>query len=218
LSEKFANFISIIFHPLLIPTYIFGVIFYLAPEVISNLQSFQSANNQAIIQIGFKENLLFLLFLCTFLMPASVMYYLYKIKIVPSLKMEELSTRRIPYFFTFLFYLIFGFFIKYKLELLSEISLAIFSISICLFIIFLISLFWKISAHLTGIGGAVGLFIAIYLKKGADSLFFPIIISIILAGIIASARLKLNAHNNAQIVAGFTLGFVISVISILIYL
>lgn len=218
MSEKIANFISILFHPLLLPTYIFGVLFYISPEVIANLQSYQSANVESLIKIGFKENLLFLLFLCTFLMPASVIYYLYKIKIVSTLKMEELATRRIPYFITFLLYLLFGFFLKYKLPILREISLAILSIATCLFLIFIISLYWKISAHLTGIGGAIGLFIAISLKKGADSLFLPIIISIILAGLIGSARLKLNAHNSTQIVAGFVLGFFVSIIAVMLYL
>lgn len=186
--------------------------------MIANLQSYQSANVESFIKIGFKENLFFLLFLCTFLMPASVIYYLYKIKIVSTLKMEELATRRIPYFITFLLYLLFGFFLKYKLPILREISLAILSIATCLFLIFIISFYWKISAHLTGIGGAIGLFIAITLKKGADSLFLPIIISIILAGLIGSARLKLNAHNSRQIIAGFALGFFVSIIAVMLYL
>ncbi|MES2797348.1 MAG: phosphatase PAP2 family protein [Bacteroidota bacterium] len=218
MNDKIAQFLSVAFHPLLMPTYLLATLFFLSPEVIPGLQAYQSTNNEALIQIGFKENLLFLIFLSTFLMPSSLIYYLYKIKIINSLKMEDLPSRRIPYLTTFLLYLFFGLFVKYKLPVLNEISLFILSISACLFAVLIISFFWKISAHTIGIGGALGLFLAIYFKKGADQLFIPILISIVLVGLVSAARLKLNAHSPMQVIVGFGLGLSISVSSIYLYL
>lgn len=199
------------------PSYLLATLMYLAPESISNLQAYQLPSSEQFIQLGFKENLLFLVFLSTFLMPASLIYYLYKVKIIPSLKMEELKSRRIPYFLTFLLYLFFGLFLKFRLPILNEIIVCIFSIAFCLFLVFVISLFWKISAHAIGISGLVGSFIGFYLKLGADRLFFPILISIILLGLIGTARLKLNAHTPLQILAGAALGFVVSQIAVYVF-
>jgi hypothetical protein len=166
LNTKLANFLSAIFHPLLMPSYLLATLMYLAPESISNLQAYQLPSSEQFIHLGFKENLLFLVFLSTFLMPASLIYYLYKLKIIASLKMEELKSRRIPYFLTFLLYLFFGLFLKYRLPILNEIIVCIFSIAFCLFLVFVISLFWKISAHAIGISSLLP-------KIRRRSTFFP---------------------------------------------
>lgn len=200
------------------PTYFLAVIFYLAPETINGLNAYQLPSNEQFIKLGFRENLLLLIFISTFLMPASLIYYLYKIKILPSLKMEVLSTRKIPYLITFLLYLFFGFFVKARLPLLKEIPVSIFSIATCLFIVFLLSFYWKISAHAMGMGGTLGVFIGFYIKFGADQLFIPILVTIILSGLIMTARLQLKAHDFYQIIAGFLVGLAISISSIILFL
>jgi membrane-associated phospholipid phosphatase len=200
------------------PTILIGVIIYIAPETIQSISTQKLGNTNQLLHFGFKEYLLLLVFILTFLLPGSIIYYLHKIGIVKTLKMEELKSRRVPYFASFIIYLFLGFFIKFKLPILHEISILLFSTCFCLFLVFLISLFWQISAHMVGIGGALGVFLGIYIKFGTQQLFIPILATLILVGLLASARLKLNAHNMPQIIAGLILGSFISCISILYFL
>lgn len=186
-----------------------AICFYMAPEAIGGLSQYKVQNN--LIGIGFKENLLFLIFLITFLLPSSLIYYLYKIKIIESIQLEDLQSRRLPYFFTFIIYLGFTFFFYFNLPIFKEIIICLFAITISLLCVAIISLYWQISAHLVGISGVAGAIFSIILKKEASQLFIPLLILLLLIGLVASARLKLNAHTPNQVIAGSLLGFFISI-------
>jgi membrane-associated phospholipid phosphatase len=69
-----------------------------------------------------------------------------------------------------------------------------------------------------GMGGTLGAFIGFYIKFGADQLFIPILVTIILSGLIMTARLQLKAHDFYQIIAGFLVGLAISISSIILFL
>ena len=84
------------------------------------------------------------------------------------------------------------------------------SITIAVLIIALISNFWKISAHAVGISGMIGILGVINNKITDAGLFFPIVLLILLAGFLMSARLYLNSHTPMQIAGGIALGLTIS--------
>jgi membrane-associated phospholipid phosphatase len=96
---------------------------------------------------------------------------------------------------------------EYYLFLLGSGSL----ILICLAINF----FTKISAHLAGAGGLTGAMTGISIRLNID-LVMLITIIILCSGLIGFARLKLNAHNPAQIYAGFICGMIVMTIFLLI--
>ena len=80
-------------------------------------------------------------------------------------------------------------------------------IIIKIFIAMIISNFWKISLHMLGIGGLVGVFCALnFLLGGYISL---IIILLFSAGLVGYSRINENAHNLNQIYCGFIIGFFI---------
>lgn len=70
----------------------------------------------------------------------------------------------------------------------------------------MINLFWKVSIHLIGIGGIIGTLLALSQLLFVD-VKIPIIISIIIAGVIGSARLTVGEHTPAQIYSGVFIGF-----------
>lgn len=195
-----------------------ATIFYVGPEAISGLHAYHLPTNSSFLNISFKTNLLFFIFLSTFLMPTSLIYYLYKVKIISTLTMESLASRRIPYFLTFLLYLFFAFLLQNKLPMLKEIAICLFSVSACLLLVFILSFFWKISAHAMGMAGVLGAFIGFYIKNGMSEFFLPILITITISGFVLAARLQLNAHNIPQIIVGYLVGFSISLSSILLFL
>ena len=81
-----------------------------------------------------------------------------------------------------------------------------FGLALSVFVVFFITLKYKISAHMTGAGGLIGAFVGFEILFGAQ-LSPWVVFLVIIWGLIGSARLKLKAHSNGQIVAGSVLGF-----------
>lgn len=75
----------------------------------------------------------------------------------------------------------------------------------CLFV----SLNWKISLHLTGMGAAVAL-LAVLNVLGLSNLFATLSCAILLSGLLASARLYLGYHTPLQLLAGFAGGYALT--------
>lgn len=71
-----------------------------------------------------------------------------------------------------------------------------------------INFWWKISAHAAGIAGIVALLIRIQ-KDGSPEpeLFFWLILSLVLTGLLGSARVWLRRHTVWQVLAGYAVGF-----------
>lgn len=75
---------------------------------------------------------------------------------------------------------------------------------------------WKISAHSVGMGGLIGFLWAFHARTEVP-LLLPLAIAVVLAGAVGSARLFLQAHQPAQVYAGFLLGFASMVLVLLGY-
>ncbi len=111
------------------------------------------------------------------------------------------------------FYLLTYLLIK-KLTLPGVLSDMFFGLALSVFAVFFITLRYKISAHMTGIGGLIGAFVGFQVLFGAQ--LAPWVVLLVLVwGVIGTARLKLEAHSNGQIVAGSMLGFTCIFFSIL---
>ena len=86
----------------------------------------------------------------------------------------------------------------------------------CELMCLLVSLRWKISLHLTAMGAAVALLVVMSIADPGRSLL-PLMLLLLGAGALASARLYLGCHNSAQVSAGFCGGFAITA-SVLLFL
>jgi membrane-associated phospholipid phosphatase len=75
-----------------------------------------------------------------------------------------------------------------------------------LFATLLISFRWKISLHMTGLGGLTAFLLMLSMLRGVDLLFF-LLITIFASGLAGTSRLYLDAHTPEQIYTGFFLGF-----------
>lgn len=214
MTTRFAHILSVFLHPLLMPTIIFGILFYIAPESIQNLELFNDSARVGLMSL--KMGLLLLIFLQTFILPVFTIYCLHRFGFVGDLKMETLEDRRLPYIVTMAIYTFVATFFTMKLEQLPEVSIIMTGIAFSIASVAVISLYWKISAHAVGISGALGALIGIAIKFNSYQLFFPIIGVILIAGFLFSARLHLNAHTPAQIIAGAFLGLIVSLSVVLL--
>ena len=209
MTTRFAQILSATLHPLLMPTIIFGILFYVAPESIQNLEDFNMRARVGVMSL--KMGLLLLIFLQTFVLPVFTIYCLHRFGFVNDLRMETLEDRRLPYLITVTIYTFVATFFTLKLKQLPEVAVIMTGIAFSIAAVTVISLYWKISAHAVGISGALGALIGIAIKFGSYQLFYPIIIVILIAGLLIAARLHLNAHTPAQVIAGSFLGLLISI-------
>ncbi len=208
MTTRFAQILSAVLHPLLMPTIIFGILFYVAPEAFQNLELFNDSARVGVMSL--KMGLLLLIFLQTFILPVFTIYCLHRFGFVHDLKMETLEDRRLPYIITVAIYTFVATFFTMKLKQLPEIAIIMTGIAFSIAAVAVISLYWKISAHAVGISGTLGILIGIVIKFGSYELFYPIIAVILIGGLLIAARLHLNAHTPAQVVAGSFLGLIIS--------
>lgn len=84
----------------------------------------------------------------------------------------------------------------------------------CEVLCLMVSLRWKISLHMTGMGAMVAL-LAVMNVVGVGNMLVPLAVAILCAGVLASARLYLGCHNGAQVLAGFCGGFAVSALAVL---
>lgn len=195
--------ISVVFHPLLLPTYIFILIGYFSPLAISPLNT-----------IDGRSFLIGLIFLSTFFLPFLLLTLYLMIQSsnwsTKSFFMENSKERVFPLLMIGSFYSVLIYFIRITPQL-NEVILTIMTcLTMTTLTVALISNFWKISAHAVGISGMIGILAIINNKVPDASLFYPLIALIVLAGFLLSARLYLNAHNPLQILGGTALGLIVS--------
>ncbi|WP_229368222.1 hypothetical protein [Telluribacter humicola] len=208
MNTRVALFLSVVLHPLLMPTYLFGLLFLFVPELLG-------INT---LSLSAQGSLLLLLFMNTFLAPALVIFYFYKLGYIRSLHLDNLADRRLPYITTVIIYTFATYLFGWQFEPISDlapgISIVLGSITFSMAVVALISLRWKISAHATGMGGCLGAIACLFLRYGDTTLFYPLILGILITGWLMSARLHLNAHTPAQVGAGLALGVVVSTVAI----
>lgn len=198
MNRSLAKFLSVVFHPLLLPTYLFAFILYYLPA--STLS----------IAVRSRWIILSMIFLSTFIIPALGAYVMVRAGHLSSMEMEDRKQRGLPLLFTSLCYVTTAY-LFYREQVFDHIFyfvMAIIATSVAL--TYLVSFFWKISAHSVGVGGSLGLLIMLHRIAPDTSMLSAIVAGMIVAGAVLSARLALHAHTPAQVYAGFGSGLLIA--------
>jgi hypothetical protein len=128
---------------------------------------------------------------------------------VKSLHFEEKSDRRTPFILVTLFYLLTTYFLKEKTELDPILWQGMGIITFSVALLTGITFFWKMSAHMTGIGGVLGVLGILAVYFPSLDLAYLLVATLLLGGLVASARLYLDAHRPAEVYVGLLVGFVI---------
>jgi membrane-associated phospholipid phosphatase len=184
---------SVLLHPLFMPTY--GMVLF-----CSGIGHLNTKLPLAYTILAVSGTLFF-----TFFVPAAGIWYLWKTKRIDSLHIEDSHQRTAPYISTIISYALWIYFLHYLLQLPSFMSIVAIGAIIALVVVTITNLKWKISAHLTGIGGLLGGVCSFVLYY--STLPLGLVITILAASLILMyARLYLNAHTPLQVVCGLLLG------------
>lgn len=185
--------IAIVFHPLMMPTFSFLLINAILPDLIRPL---------GWIMIPF-------LFITTFLIPLFGVSILRYSGSISSLTLENREERFLPFLFVTIFYCITTVMFVMKIEVNGTVSIILITTTLLIFILMLISLFYKISIHAAGVGGVIGFLTVLSFNHPDSGMIDVLLISIVLSGLVMSSRLYLNLHTPREILAGSILGLLI---------
>lgn len=190
--KRFHNIISFVFQPLLMPA--FGITLLL----FSDLALFYPAIWKWIALGG---TMLF-----TTLLPAIPILIMMQKGHINDLYISKKEQRTFPYLFSLLAYTFWTAFLWRVLQLPLFIVSMGFGSTLSILIITLVNIKWKISAHLSGIGGLTGGVFAYCYVMALNPLPL-LILMLIISALTALSRIELKAHTPAQTLAGFTVGF-----------
>ncbi|WP_205500493.1 hypothetical protein [Rufibacter psychrotolerans] len=199
MSSRLATVLSVAFHPLLIPTYLFSLLlYYLPPEVFS----YPPEGRRLIV---------LLVFIITFLLPVFGTLLLQQAGIVASLTLEERTDRRWPLLLAATCFTVLTV-VFYRMSFFDHLFYMIMGIiTASVYLALVINQFWKISAHSIGLGGALGILVLLHAWLPEAYLLYPIVAGCVICGAVLSARLALGAHTAKQVYTGFALGFLLGI-------
>jgi len=195
MERLLSKFISVLFNPLIVPTYTLMVLLQMDVYFAITIPG------------PSKWKLVLLVFTLTFLFPMLITLILLKKGIVKSLEMESREERVFPFIITTMFYYLTYHLLK-NLPVSSIFQYFFLGATVLVLMSLIINFFWKISIHMTALGGMFGIFLGVslgYLLDYPAMLFLALIIS----GLTGYARLQLNLHTPAQVYIGFIAGMFI---------
>ena len=192
--KKIASCISTVFSPLLVPTYSYATALWITPL--------------AVLPERVRLISSLMIFLITATIPMATILMLMRTGRIGDYAITDRRQRTVPMIVAILcyvgasFYLRFvhapGFLIHFFIGAAAAAVLALG-----------INFRWKISAHMTAIGGYCALLIWIAVHALGIVMMMPWITgAVIIAGCVGSSRLYLLRHTPAQVYAGFCLGAV----------
>lgn len=149
------------------------------------------------------------LFITTFMIPLLSISMLKFSGSITSFKLENREERIMPFSFVSIFYGLTTYLFVFKIHVNETIAIILVATTILILVLTLITLRFKISIHAAGISGVVGFFLVLGIKFPESQVLFPLLILLVSAGAVMSARLHLNAHTPKEILAGTLTGLVI---------
>lgn len=188
-----ARFASTILSPLLMPTY--GVILVLWTSVLCALPN------------GTRVTVVLVMMGITCVLPMMGIGVLHHFGLITDKRLNRSKERYIPYAIAMACYIASVF---YLLHIHAQQWFVMFAVGgvMSLLITGIVNFKWKISAHMTGIGGIVALLLQLHTQGlSAFDLMWVLCVTILLSGILGTSRLILKCHTFMQVLMGFINGF-----------
>jgi len=195
-----ARIISVVFHPLLLATYLFGLFTFTLPIALDPLKEEGHLN------------FIFLIFCVTFLFPALNVGIFKTFGSIRTLGMKDRQERIVPFSFITILYIVvtYLFYTRTRIGFNDNLLKFLIIIDGLVLVGTVATYFYKVSMHSLAICGLIGILLPLNKISEDGALFYPTIATIVLAGVVMSARLQLNAHTPREVMVGGLLGFTTS--------
>src|SRR5450631_214243 len=189
----FAQFFSVLFHPLLITTYVFAFLVYVHPSAFEGVDD--HTKNLRMVSV----------ILYTVFFPGFSLILAWRLKLIKGLSLNNRQDRLIGFMVTMFFY----FWASYVFRNLPDTPpvAAHFVLGAFLAVCgaWMCTIFYKISLHAVSMGGLITFFI-LFGREDAYTSGLYLTLVILVAGIVCTSRLILGAHNRFEMITGFFVG------------
>lgn len=204
-TDIVAKALSVLLYPLFIPTYGIALFCWAYHTQVNPLSPVWSI----IAIVG--------TFLLTCLIPMTAIWIRIKRGVIKDIQIEDSEQRTVPYLYAALG---FGFWSYLMIAILHAplyLDFIALGATAAIGLITLINRWWKISAHLTGMGGLTGGLFAYCLGIGALPTVGTICLWFGLTLALMYARIYLKAHTASQVSAGWLMGLTCTFLPYCIY-
>lgn len=188
-----AHLISYVFHPLFITAYVSAYLIYIHPYV------FAGFNNPL------KLFRLITVVLSTVIIPGFAVFLMWRLKLIQSMLLSTSKERIIPYAAAIIFYF-WPWMVFNRLPGSPEVFVNFLQgsfLGVCG--AWIININSKVSMHTTAMGGMLTFFLLFsFTDEMASGLYLSL--AVLIAGLVATARLIVSDHTNFQIIQGFAVG------------
>lgn len=191
------------FHPLLLPTYLVLVLHYSFPSMLS-------------LKAEYSNTIIGLIFVFTFVLPSINLITLRYFGSISSLTLESRQQRILPFTFITLLYILVTFLFYAKLPFSQNFNKLMVIISALVMVSLIVTLFYKVSVHSMAVSGGLGILLPLNQVTDQDNLLLPTVGLILIAGLVMSARLFLNAHTPREVMAGGVVGVSVGLVGMIL--
>ena len=194
IADIVSRVLSVLLYPLFIPTY--GMILFCCAYAVH------------VTPLPLVWSLIAVIgtFILTCLLPISAIWLMIRRGQVADIQIAKASERTMPYIYTLSGFAFWAYFIIAVLKAPVFLGYIAIGATVAIGLIALINRFWKISAHLTGMGGLFGGLMSYCLAISATPTWGTFIGWLTFSLVLMYARLHLDAHTPAQVCAGWLLG------------
>ena len=198
---RLAQVISILGHPIFMPLYAFGLLIYTNPYI------------NMMVSTDSRYFIITILVVFTITLPVITALLFKLFGLIDSVFMKTTKERMWPFIITLIWYYM-GYQLFNKIQVPQSLNLLMIGTISVISVAIIITIHWKISIHMLGIGGVIGAIIGISQRFQFDHSLLLIVL-FLFAGLIGYSRLKTKSHNFQQIYIGFIIGLVIEWICVL---
>lgn len=191
--KKSAQIISIVFHPVLIPTLGFSLLLYAG---FNFFHLTGEARRFILLVVLFTTGILPML--ATALLALNPKF---------DISFKNQNDRLLPMLLTSGSYYL-GFFLLNKVEAYPVFKTLLIASILVIVALMIVSLFFKISNHLAALGGLTGVLLALAFRTGINPVW-AIVFVILASGVASTARLILEKNTFSQLLGGYVLGLMI---------
>ena len=202
IEKRLAQIISLLFHPLLMPS-------------VGMLILFNSGTYLSLIPPEAKRVILTITFLSTLVFPLSLLPILYFRKLITDLQIDKREERFLPFLLILILYILTFVFIL-RLPLYSHIHGYALTLPVMVGLLIIVNMKYRISTHMFGIGGITGLIISLILIFGIPLQAY-FVLAILAAGLTGMSRKILRNYSSSELYGGFVLGLITTGSVMIIY-
>lgn len=192
--NRFFLAVSTVFSPILVPTY--GFILAMGLTVLNFLPLATRLATTGMI------------FLITAVVPAAAIWLMYHYGLVSDPSLSQRNERTAPYAVSCVCYLA-AIFYLYKVSAPTWLWMFLVAAFVALIINVIVTRWWKISAHMTAMGGLIGLLCRLQADTLATvNMTWWIAAAVLMTGLVGMARIYRERHDIWQVLAGTACGFI----------